>query len=82
MNPFYGLVSLAEAAELMGGLDPSTIRHAIAAGNFVEGRDCRKFGKQWVLTVESLCRYQGCDQARRKYEYLYGLQRYDWDVAE
>lgn len=50
---FEGLLSLAEAAEIMR-IDESTIRHAIKSGRMVEGRDCRKFGKQWVISWQGL----------------------------
>lgn len=58
-GPFAQLLSFAEAAEIWG-IDQSTLRKAVAAGRLVEGRDCRKFGKQWVVTVEAMRKlYQG-----------------------
>lgn len=50
---FYHLLSLAEAAETIH-VDTSTIRHAIRDKRLIEGKDCRLFGKQWVITVEAL----------------------------
>ena len=50
---FQRLLSLAEAAEIWG-LEQSTIRKAILNGRLVDGRDCRKFGKQWVVTVDGM----------------------------
>lgn len=52
------IVSSKEAAERYGK-EESTIRKAISAGKFTEGVDCKKFGKQWVLLVESLEREYG-----------------------
>ena len=54
-GPWKELLSLAEAAEIWR-IEESTIRKAIAAGRLVDGRDCRKFGKQWVLTTEAMAR--------------------------
>lgn len=50
---FAELLSLAEAAEIWE-LEESTIRKAIAQGRLVDGQDCRKFGKQWVVTVTGM----------------------------
>lgn len=52
-GPFNQLLSLSEAAEIWG-IDESTIRKAIAAGRIKTGWDCRKFGKQWVVTAEAM----------------------------
>lgn len=52
---FENLLSAAEAAELWD-LDPSAIRRAIMEKRLIEGRDCRKFGKQWVITVDAMAR--------------------------
>ncbi len=54
-EPWRELLSLAEAAEIWD-LDESTIRKAIAQGRLVDGQDCRKFGKQWVITVKAMAR--------------------------
>ena len=54
-GPFDELLSAAEAAEIWG-MDQSTIRKAIESGRMIPGRDCRKFGKQWVVTVEAMAR--------------------------
>lgn len=50
---FAQLLSLSEAAEIWG-IDESTIRKAIAAGRLKPGIDCRKFGKQWVVTAHAM----------------------------
>ena len=54
-GPFEGMLSAAEAAEIWG-IDPSAIRKAIIDGRLIEGKDCRKFGKQWVVTTEAMKR--------------------------
>ena len=46
-------------AEVKYGKQPGTIRKGIAQGKFKEGEDCKKFGKQWVITTESLEREYG-----------------------
>lgn len=57
-GPFKDLLSLAEAA-VIWRLDTSTIRKAIASSTLVEGEDCRKFGKQWVVSAKAMCRAYG-----------------------
>lgn len=54
-NPFSGLLSLQEAADRWG-IDSSTIRHAIRQGRLYEGLDCRKYGKQWIVTEDAMYR--------------------------
>ncbi|MBQ9013593.1 MAG: helix-turn-helix domain-containing protein [Bacilli bacterium] len=55
---FEGLISLKEAAELFGK-DESTLRRNIKNGKFIDGIDCKKFGKQWVFDIKSLEREYG-----------------------
>lgn len=50
---FAGLLALSEAAEIWG-INESTIRKAIADGRLKPGQDCRKFGKQWVITAQAM----------------------------
>lgn len=54
-NIFDDLLSLKEAAELYGR-EESTLRRAISNGKLIEGVDCKKFGKQWVLKKSSMDR--------------------------
>ncbi len=54
-DQWRGLLSTAEAAEIWG-LEESTIRKAINQGRLIDGQDCRKFGKQWVVTVDGMAR--------------------------
>ena len=57
-DPFNRLLSFGEAAEIWG-LDQSTLRKAVTSKKLLENRDCRKFGKQWVVTAEAMCREYG-----------------------
>lgn len=57
-GPFANLLSFAEAAEIWGK-DQSTLRRAVLDGRLVPGRDCRKFGKQWVVTADAMQREFG-----------------------
>lgn len=52
-GPFSGMFSLAEAAEIWC-IDDSSIRKAISDGRLKPGTDCRKFGKQWVVTYKAM----------------------------
>lgn len=57
-NIFEDLHSLKEAADIWH-LEESTIRKAIASNRFVEGKDVKKFGKQWVVTKNAMEREYG-----------------------
>ena len=52
-GPFSRLLSFAEAAEIWG-IDPSALRKAVSDGRLIPGHDCRKLGKQWVVTVDAM----------------------------
>lgn len=54
-GPFWMLLSFAEAAEIWK-IDQSTLRKAVKDGRLKPGKDCRKFGKQWVVTVQAMVR--------------------------
>ena len=54
-GPFWKLLSFAEAAEIWK-IDQSTLRKAVADGRLKPGVDCRKFGKQWVVTTDAMAR--------------------------
>lgn len=54
-GPFEGMLSCEDAAQIWG-LDSSTIRKAISTGRLKEGKDCCKYGKQWVITAEAMAR--------------------------
>lgn len=53
MNPFDGLMSFKEAANLWN-IDDSTLRKAVINGKLIEGKDVKKFGKQWIITVDAM----------------------------
>lgn len=53
VSPFNGLMSFSDAAEKWG-IDDSTLRKAAASGRLVNGVDVCKFGKQWVITENSM----------------------------
>ena len=57
-TPFDKLLAFSEAAEIWC-IDQSTLRKAVANNKLIEGRDCRKFGKQWVVTVDAMIREYG-----------------------
>ena len=49
------LISLKEAAEIYNR-DTSTIKRAISNKTLVEGVDCKKFGRDWVILKSALDR--------------------------
>ena len=54
MNSIWdNLLSLKEAAEQYNR-EESTLRRAISNGLLVEGQDCKKFGKQWIIKKEAM----------------------------
>lgn len=52
-GPFADLLSAAEAADLWN-IDDSAIRKAALDGRLTEGKDCKKFGKQWIITRKAM----------------------------
>ena len=57
-TPFDGLISMSDATSIWG-LNESTLRKAIAYGKLVKGVDVCKYGKQWVISTESLKKIYG-----------------------
>ena len=57
-TPFDGLIAMSDATE-MWGLNESTLRKAISYGKLIEGLDAQKFGKQWIVSEESMLREYG-----------------------
>ena len=57
-TPFDGLMAFSDATFLWN-LNESTLRKAIAYGKLVNGVDVCKFGKQWVVSMESMKREYG-----------------------
>jgi hypothetical protein len=58
MNRFDGLYSFAEATKLWG-LKDSTLRKALEYKKFIVDIDCKKFGRDWVVTEEAMIREYG-----------------------
>lgn len=58
LNRFDGLMSFKEASDKWN-LNESTLRKAIQYGRFRNGIDVKKFGKQWVITIEAMEREYG-----------------------
>ena len=58
MNRFEGIYSFAEATKLWN-LKDSTLRKAVATGKLIENIDCKKFGRDWVVTIEAMEREYG-----------------------
>lgn len=77
-GPFEGLFSIAEAAYLWRK-DESTIRKAISSGRLIPGIDCRKFGKQWVVTYWAMFIHFGPlgEKTREKYCIPHKKPNYD-----
>jgi len=57
-TPFDNLMSFADASELWG-LSESTLRKAISYGKLIDGEDVCKYGKQWVISIDSMKREYG-----------------------
>lgn len=79
------LLSPTEAAEIWK-LEESTIRKAIAQGRLIDGQDCRKFGKQWVISIDGMARVfnrsaMSCDYSPWS-EYLTALRKQEREARE
>ena len=57
-TPFDGLMAFSDSTDLWG-LNERTLRKAIAYGKLVNGVDVCKFGKQWVVSIDSMQREYG-----------------------
>lgn len=57
-TPFDGLLSFKDASDIWN-LDEITLRKAASSKRFINGIDVCKFGKQWVVTIESMKREYG-----------------------
>ena len=57
-TPFDGLMAMSDATAIWN-LNESTLRKAIAYGKLKKGIDVCKYGKQWVVTLESMIREYG-----------------------
>lgn len=57
-TPFDKLMAFSDAT-LLWGLSESTLRKAVSYGKLVDGVDVCKFGKQWVVSLDSMIREYG-----------------------
>ena len=57
-TPFDGLMAMSDATELWG-LSESALRKAISYGKLKEGIDARKYGKQWIVSIDAMKREYG-----------------------
>ncbi len=57
-TPFDKLISMNDATSIWG-LNESTLRKAISYGKFKVGIDVNKYGKQWVVNIDSMIREYG-----------------------
>ena len=64
-TPFDGLIAMSDATTIWG-LNESTLRKAIAYGKLKNGIDVCKYGKQWVVSIDSMIREYGNPQAKEK----------------
>lgn len=58
MIPFEGLYSFSEVSRIWG-LNGSTLRKALEYRKIIEDVDCRKFGRDWVITEKVMIREYG-----------------------
>ena len=57
-TPFDGLISMGDATSIWG-LNESTLRKAISYGKLKNGIEVCKYGKQWVVSINSMIREYG-----------------------
>lgn len=58
VTPFDRLIAFGDATDLWG-LNESTLRKAVAYRKLIDGVDVKKFGKQWVVTLDAMEREYG-----------------------
>ena len=64
-TPFDGLISMGDATSIWG-LNESTLRKAICYGKLKNGIDVCKYGKQWVVSLDSMLREYGYPSNKSK----------------
>ena len=64
-TPFDGLISMGDATSIWG-LNESTLRKAICYGKLKNGIDVCKYGKQWVVSLDSMLREYGYPSNKTK----------------
>lgn len=57
-NPLDEVMNFSEASEKWG-LGESTLRSAVSRKRLIDGVDCRKSGKGWIITKEAMRRIYG-----------------------
>lgn len=57
-TPFDNLIAFSDATA-MWGLNESTLRKAVSYHKLVDGIDVKKFGKQWIVTLDAMKREYG-----------------------
>lgn len=57
-TPFDGLMAFSDATFLWD-LNESTLRKAISYGKLINGIDVRKYGKQWIVSMDAMRREYG-----------------------
>ncbi|MCR4879678.1 MAG: DUF2442 domain-containing protein [Bacilli bacterium] len=62
-TPFDGLISMSDATNIWK-LNESTLRKAISYGKLKNGIDVCKYGKQWVVSIDSMFREYGDPAAK------------------
>lgn len=62
---FDDLVTPQEAAEILG-LAERTIRQAIETGKLIDGVDCKKYNRQWLIYKPSLSKMENIKSRKNK----------------
>ena len=57
-TPFDNLIAFSDATKIWS-LNESTLRKAIKYGKLIDGVDACKFGKQWIVSIDSMKREYG-----------------------
>lgn len=57
-TPFDNLIAFSDATKIWN-LNESTLRKAIKYGKLIDGVDACKFGKQWIVSIDSMKREYG-----------------------
>lgn len=76
ISPFDNLMSFSDACRIWN-LNESTLRKALSYGKLIAGRDCCKYGKQWIISAQAMLREYG----KPGTEYTTEEDSYSWDNA-
>lgn len=77
ISEFDNLMSFSDATRIWN-LNESTLRKALSYGKLVAGRDCCKYGKQWVISTQAMLREYGKPELQEDL----GAQDFSWDNAQ